>query len=190
MTASGSVVVDPAELDVTGLAPGEAVVREVTVRNDSGVPVLLAWTRREEGALFAGGTPLGVGYAWDPGGGAACDGRPVVGAGSTLDLRVEVVLPAGAGDELQGATGTSTLDWVATALPGGVCPPGGGPGAPGGGDGGSGGGSTTAGDAWTGGLGATGAEVGVLALAAAVLLAAGAALVRGALRGRSRCPAG
>jgi hypothetical protein len=188
VTAPGSVVVDPAELDVTGLAPGEAVVREVTVRNDSGVPVLLAWTRREEGALFAGGAPLGVGYAWD-GDADACDGRPVVGAGSTLDVRVEVALPAGAGDELQGATGTSTLDWVATALPGGACPPGGGPGGPGG-AGGSGGGSITAGDAWNGGLGATGAEVGVLALAAAVLVAAGAALVRGALRGRSRCPVG
>ncbi|MCG7286182.1 hypothetical protein MHY85_09370 [Cellulomonas sp. ACRRI] len=180
MTAPGSVVVDPAELDVTGLVPGEAVVREVTVRNDSGVPVLLAWTRREDGALFGGCTPLGVGYAWDSDG-AACDGRPVVGAGSTLDLRVEVVLPADAGDELQGAAGTSTLDWVATALPGGRCPS-----AGAGGAGGGAGGSAGAADAGPGVLGATGGEVGVLACAVVLLVAAGVLLLRRAVRGRSR----
>jgi len=197
MSAVGSVVVDPAELDVTGLAPGEAVVRDVTVRNDSGVPVLLAWTQRDEGALFEGGVPLGVGYSWD-GDGPACEGRPVVPAGATLGLRVEVALPADAGDALQGATGASTLAWSATELPGGECPLGGGPGGPGGGGAGAGdpgggagtGGLITAGDAGSDGLGATGAEVGVLALAAAVLVAAGVALLRGVLRARTRCAAG
>lgn len=204
MSTPGSVVVDRAVLDVTGLAPGAQVVREVTVRNDSGVPVLLAWTRHEEGALFEGGTPLGVDYVWD---GRGCDGRPVVEAGASLALRVEVALPTEAGDALQGATGASTLAWSATELPGGECPSGGDPGDPGGGGPGPGvggpgggaggaGGSTIADDAGvggvgaTGGLGATGAEVGVLLLAAAVLVAAGVALLRGVLGGRSRCAAG
>ncbi|WP_158369882.1 hypothetical protein [Cellulosimicrobium cellulans] len=196
MSAAGSVVVDPAVLDVTGISPGAAVVREVTVRNDSGVPVLLAWTQHDQGALFEAAVPLDVGYGWD--GAAACEGRPVVPAGEILRVRVEVALPAAAGDELQGATGASTLAWTATALPGGECPSGAGPGGPGagagpggggGGTGAGGGSGATAADPGAGALGATGGEVGALALAAAVLLAAGVLLVRGALRGRSRCAA-
>lgn len=178
----GSIVVTPATLDVTDLAPGAAVARDVEVTNGSGVPVLVTVTRTQEGALFGGHAPLDLTTSWTTAG-PTCDGVPVVAAGGHADLEVRVELPAAAGNEYQGRTGSAVLVVTATELPGGECPeppaPGPGPGGPGGGADGGGPGTGGVQAAPPGDdLALTGAQAGSLLLTAVLLVVAGLAVLR------------
>lgn len=163
---AGAVEVDPGVIQIEDLAPGVPVASEVTLTNGSAVPVLVSFTQTDAGPLLEGATPLEVTYAWADPAVAACDGAPVLPAGSSLELTVVAALPVDAGDDYQGATGSSTLAYTATELPGGVCP---GAGSVGGGAAGGGSGD---------GLALTGTELGGLLAAAALLVTAGVALVR------------
>jgi hypothetical protein len=188
----GTVEVTPATLDVTGLAPGAAAERAVTVANGSDVPVVVTVTSTREGALFGGPAPLGLVATWSTDG-PACDGRPTVDPGTTAELALRVELPAEAGNTYQGLTGTAVVTVTATELPGGACTdPGGvdapghaGPGRPDPGPGA--GGPTGAGPGAAGvqaappagdDLALTGTQAGSLLVAVVVLLAGGCALLR------------
>jgi hypothetical protein len=176
MTAGVSI--EPAALHVGGLAPGGAEARTITVRNDSGVPVVVTSRREDEGALLAGAAPLAVAYRWE-GGPRSCDGDPVVGAGEQAEVTLVASMPADAGDEYQGATGASTLTLSAVQHVDAVCPPDGGPGGAGGAGGAPGTGGVLAAVPPGGAdLALTGAQAGGLLLAAALLVATGVTLVR------------
>jgi hypothetical protein len=62
MTAGVSI--EPATLHVDGLVPGGTAARTVTVRNDSGVPVVVTPRQQDEGLLLTGPTPVAVTYGW------------------------------------------------------------------------------------------------------------------------------
>lgn len=181
---TSGVSIEPATLHVGGLAPGGVEVRTITVRNDSGVPVVVTPRREDEGTLLSGAAPVAVAYRWE-GAARSCDGDPVVGAGEQAEVTLVAAMPADAGDEYQGATGASTLTLAAVQHVDAACPPDGGPGGPDGpGGAGGAGGAPGAGGVLAatppGGadLALTGAQAGSLLLAAALLLAAGVTLVR------------
>lgn len=160
------VDVEPSAIRVDGLAPGGTAARPVVVRNDSGVPVVVRAQHADDGDLLAGTAPLAVTYRWD---GAAgwCAGDPVVDAGREVELTLVVTMPADAGDEYQGAVGSSVLTLGATQHVG--CGTGGALAAPPGGA----------------GLALTGAQGGSLLLAVAVLTGTGVALTRARRRRRA-----
>lgn len=172
MTAGVSI--EPATLHVDGLAPGGTAARTITVRNDSGVPVVVTPRQEDEGPLLTGPAPVTVGYRWD-GAAESCDGDPVVGAGERVDLTLVASMPADAGDEYQGATGTSTLTLDAVQQVDGACPTDRGPAGAGGA---TGTGVLAAAPPGGADLALTGAQAGGLLLAAALLVAAGVTLVR------------
>jgi hypothetical protein len=181
---TSGVSIEPATLHVDGLAPGDAEARTVTVRNDSGVPVVVTPRREDEGALLSGAAPVAVAYRWE-GAARSCDGDPVVGAGEQAEVTLVAAMPADAGDEYQGATGASTLTLAAAPHVETACPPEGGPGGAGGAGGAPGAGGVLA-AAPPGGadLALTGAQAGSLLLAAALLAAAGVTVVRARRRRR------
>jgi hypothetical protein len=182
MTAGVSI--EPAALHVDGLAPGGTATRTITVRNDSGVAVVVTPRQEDGGALLTGPAPVAVTYGW-AGAARSCDGDPVVGAGEHVDLTLVASMPADAGDEYQGAAGASTLTLAAVQHVDTPCPDGGaaGPGgAPGTGD------VLAAAPPGAADLALTGAQAGGLLLAAALLVAAGVTLVRA--RRRRHPPAG
>jgi hypothetical protein len=112
----------------------------------------------------------------------------VVEAGARAALALHVRLPADAGNEYQGLTGSAVLTVTATELPGGVCPsPGGGPATT------PGGGSSGTGDVLAAppgdDLALTGAQAGSVLVTVVVLVAAGCALLRRRRhRGSAPCP--
>jgi hypothetical protein len=177
---TSGVSIEPATLHVDGLAPGGTETRMITVRNDSGSPVVVTPQQDDDGELLTGPAPVAVTYRWD-GAARSCDGDPVVGAGERVDLTLVASMPADAGDEYQGASGASTLTLAAVQHVDAACPPGGGSGQ--GGGGGAGGTPGTGGvlaAAPPGGsdLALTGAQAGGLLLTAALLVATGVRLVR------------
>ncbi|WP_431837864.1 hypothetical protein [Cellulomonas sp. Y8] len=161
------VDVEPSAIRVDGLAPGDTAARPVVVRNDSGVPVVVRAQHADDGDLLSGTAPLAVTYRWD---GAAgwCAGDPVVDAGREVELTLVVTMPADAGDEYQGAVGSSVLTLGATQHVG--C--------------GAGGGALAAPPGGAG-LALTGAQGGTLLLAVAVLTGTWVALTRARRRRRA-----
>lgn len=159
----------PARVAIEAPAPGHSQEWQMSVVSvtDSAVPLQV----RVEGAadrLFSGDHPLLLRIA-EPGGRVLVEGpvADVLGrtvpldplpAGATYTLVGSVTLPAEAGNDYQGADGSLTVRFTATADSVADDPPADDPAAD---------------DSWDGALATTGATVGWVALAGLVLLAGG-----------------
>lgn len=106
---------DPPFVAVTDLKPGDVHTTTFTFTNTTGVPVVLDGVAVDSGTIFDGATPLSIQVAITISPEDACVLDPdAVPPGGTATATMVATLPALAGNEYQGTSGSATLRVRAT----------------------------------------------------------------------------
>ncbi|KQQ65381.1 hypothetical protein [Microbacterium sp. Leaf320] len=110
----------PPSITVSNVKPGDITTTTFVLHNDNTVPIELSTVELRDGALFTGSTPLTVDISLSAAGACPLNAQAIP-PDTTVTLTMTASLPAEAGNEYQGLTGSATV--VATATEAAVCEP-------------------------------------------------------------------